>query len=318
MRSRLVLALWLVLAPAALATGPRPAVRVLTYDSLTGAGSLGAWIEAEFPKFCAGCSAKLVSTKENAGIAGRLRADKRRHAVDDAFDVVLGMEASQYGAALEEKLVQPGRLFERGSFALIVDTQKLAEKDWPKTWAELPAKLSGKVVVEDPRLSAPGLGWLRTIFEMKALSPADAKKSVARVFPSWSSAYEAFLGGEGVAVWSYLTSEAYHRCQEEKSGKVGGVARYRALPLREGYPLVEEYVSLVTRDSPNTDAARFLDFVLSKTVQEKIPLMNWMFPADASVKLPSCYRALPKLVEWKAGSLPNAKDLRRWTDEWAL
>jgi len=296
----------------------RDAVRVLTYDSLLGKGSLGEWIESEFPKFCDGCSVKFVSTKENSGLVGRLRADRKAKRAD--FDLALGIEASQYGAALEEKIVQPGRVFDRGAFALIVDTHRFPEKDWPKSWTEVPVKLAGKVLVQDPRLSAPGTGWLRMIFEMKALSPAEAKRAVLRVFPSWSSAYSAFLAGEGVAVWSYLSSEAYHRCSEKKPEER---ARYRALPLT--YPVHEEYVARVSglegsveQPARATDAARFQDFVLSKVVQEKIPTLNWMFPADVTTRLPECYRALPRIIEWKAGSLPKAKDLRRWTDEWSL
>jgi thiamine transport system substrate-binding protein len=289
-------------------------VRVLAYDSLTGKGSLGEWIESEFPKFCGGCSAKLVSTKENAGLLGRLRADRKRGA-RAAFDVVLGLEASQYGSALQEKLVDTGRVFDRGAFAIVVDTKKLAEKDWPKSWAEVPTKLAGKLLIEDPRLSAPGVGWLRAIFEMKAISTADAKKTVARVFPSWSSAYGAFLEGEGSAVWSYVTSEAYHRCNEKKPEDR---TRYRAIPLKEGYPVHEDYVAAVARAQRSPNAERFVDFVLSKTVQDKVGTLNWMFPADRGAKVPDCFSALPQVVEWNPGILPDAKDLRRWTDEWSL
>ena len=73
---------------------------------------------------------------------------------------------------------------------------------------------SQKIVLEDPRSSTPGLGfllWMKQVYGDKA---ADAWKKleprILTVAPGWSEAYALFTKGEAPMVLSYTTSPAYH------------------------------------------------------------------------------------------------------------
>ena len=246
-----------------------------------------------------------------SGILGSLKSAKRQHL--KSVDAVLGLEETQYKAALKDGLVEEGKLFEYGPYAFIADTQRFPESAWPKTWKEVPLKLSKKVFIEDPRLSSTAMGWLRAIFDLKLIDAGAAKEVAARVFPSWSSAYGAFLKGEASVVWSYQSSEAYHRCNEKSDTDR---VRYRAIPLEEGYPAQREFAAAVKGKSK--EAKKFLDFLQLPAVQNAIAGKNWMFPALAKAQRPECFKALPSWKILDVGSEFVSKDLTEWTDRWSL
>ncbi|MBS1983008.1 MAG: substrate-binding domain-containing protein [Bdellovibrionales bacterium] len=285
-------------------------VRVLTYDAMLGKGSLGEFIAQEFPRYCAGCSVKFVVSRESGGLLGRLRADRRRSGAL-SYDVVLGIGSHLYRAAHQEKLLGDGRPFDTSPFAIMVDKQKFPPSEWPTRWSEVPTKLRGKLLLEDPRLASEGVGWFRTIFEQKLLTLVEAQALPKTIFPSWSAAYEAFTAGRGVAVWSYRSSEAYHRCHDRSD-------RYVALPLKEGYPQQEEWVAPVSREGLKRSAQQFLDFVVAEQVQAQIAPRNWMYPVRANTPLPNCYSQVTEIHVWGQNTMFSAADLRSWSDQWNL
>lgn len=291
------------------AVGTAAVLQVLTFSSLLGKGSVGEFMEKEFPSFCAGCAVQFKAVGDDMGLIGRLRTDRRRGR-SSPYAAVLGIEDRHYRAARQEKLLEEGQVFEKSPLAFIVDTQRLPRAQWPKDWAGVAEKLKGQVLVQEPGSSDLGIGWLRAIFEMKALSVPAARGLLFGVFPSWSASYRAFLEGKGKAVWSFRTSEAYHRCQGDKE-------RYAALPLAEGYPLYLDWVAPLTgrTDGP---VKKFLEFARSKKVQAAVPRLNWMLPADDAVTLPDCYANVTPLKVWDGKVTVDGATLRRWVDEWNL
>ena len=299
-----------VLVSASIGAAP---LKVLSYSSLLGKDSLGEFLEQEFPKFCSGCAVQFKSTDEMSGLLGKLRTEKSRKK-HTQFDAVLGLDSHHYTLARKEGLINIGRPFDKSPFAFIVDTEKLAQKDWPKSWGELKNKLAGQVFISDPRLSSPGFGWLRSINLEKLQSLGDSKLLVKRVFPSWSGAYSAFTKGESVAVWSYLSSQAYHMCNEKT---VAQQNRYRALPLKEGYPEQVEYFAEASF-SQHPMAKDFARFLTSPLVQSAIPLKNWMFPVVAGTPLPECFKGLAPVNSLASEPNFSKEDVQIWTDQWAL
>lgn len=298
----------------------RPLI-VLTYDSMLGKGSFGEWLEREFAKECPDCQIKFVSSKGTSGLAGRIRRDAERNVAAaksaEPIDVVLGLEAHRYRELAKDQRVGGGRPFDQSPFALLVDRRQWPEKDWPKSWAEVTQIKKSFLLVQDPRLSEAGVGWLRAIFEMKAMDLKAAKKITARVFPSWSSSYSAFLKGQGRAIWTFLTSEAYHRCENAKNNIDD--TDYLAMPMAEGYPVHEEWAALVSQvKAVHPQAQRFIDFLLSKRAQEEIPLRNWMLPVNAQAKLPDCYRKLSAVKKWIPSDAFDPNHLKDWAERWSL
>lgn len=292
-----------------------PGIRVLTYESMLGKHGLGKILESEYSAQNQGARLEFVKVSDLSGILGRLRQDKRKNVVPE-YQYVLGLDERMFVIAKEEGLIEGGVAYDQSLFAVIVDTQKLSENKWPKSWKDLSVKLSGNLLIEDPRLSSPGIGWLRTIYDFKLLNKKSAAQAVKRVFPSWTAAYGAFTEGEGVAVWSYLGSEAYHLCNEKPENRT----RYRALPLEEGYPKQVEYLGRMKSSSVASAASQdpFEKVLLSKVVQDKIYTTQWMFPVSQEAVPPDCFKGLSVLKEIKTPSSLNAKSLQSWIDDWAL
>ena len=89
-------------------------------------------------------------------------------------------------------------------------------------------------MIEDPRTSAPGLGfllWMREVYGDGA--PAAWRRlrpRIVTIAKGWSEAYGLFLKGEADMVLSYSTSPAYHVGAEKKTN-------YKAAPFAEGHYL---------------------------------------------------------------------------------
>jgi ABC-type thiamine transport system substrate-binding protein len=283
-------------------------LRVLVYDSFAGKGSLGDWIATEFQKRHPSVSIEWVVTQDVAGLEGRLKSDFQRKRLG-RLDAVLGLsrEATARLVSVGLPLVPDPVLFEQSPFAVIVDRSQ--EKRSFKTWKEF-SELKKSLLVQDPSLSSTGFGFLRAVFEFGFLDLPTAKSLVARLFPSWSASYSAFQKKMAPAVWSYLSSEAYHRCEDKTE-------RFEALVFAEGMPIHESY--FVRLQSSKNEAASLLlqKWLVSVEVQEQIPKMNWMFPALPGARWPECYEPLRKRFE-QLRPLRGKPFEAIWLDQWNL
>jgi ABC-type thiamine transport system substrate-binding protein len=112
-------------------------------------------------------------------------------------------------------------------------------------------------------------------------------------------------------VWSYLTSEAYHR--ENAGGE-----RYQAQLLDQEALLQIEGVAKVKGAAAPESALRcFFDQALGGPLQSELPKKQWMVPARAGVTLPASFLALPRPKQvWSPE--PTAKEHEDWLREWRL
>jgi thiamine transport system substrate-binding protein len=128
-------------------------------------------------------------------------------------------------------------------------------KNPPKSLDELVnGDPSQKIVLQDPRSSTPGLGfllWMKSVYGEKA---AEAWKKleprILTVTPGWSEAYALFTKGEAPMVLSYTTSPAYHVIAENTE-------RYKAAAFAEGHYLQVEVAGLIEA-SPEKELAQIL------------------------------------------------------------
>ncbi len=107
--------------------------------------------------------------------------------------------------------------FDYGHFAIVYDTEKM--KNPPKSLDELVnGDPSQKIILQDPRSSTPGLGfllWMKSVYGEKAGEAwAKLKPRILTTSPGWSEAYGLFTKGEAPMVFSYVTSPAYHMTAE--------------------------------------------------------------------------------------------------------
>ncbi len=300
---------------------------IYTYDSFTAEWGPGPGVEKAFEAEC-GCDLKFVSVADGVALLNRVKLE----GTSGKADIVLGLDTNLVADARASQLFVPHGLeqsetpvpggwrddmfvpFDYGYFAVIYDTETV--KSPPTSLADLIAGDSDtKIVIQDPRTSTPGLGfllWAKSVYGDEAAAAWEKlRPRVLTVTPGWGEAYGLFTSGEAPMVLSYTTSPAYHMIAE-------GSERYRAAAFSEGHYLQIEVAGLTRKGSLNPLATAFLEFMSGPGFQDIIPETNWMFPAGRTSRpLPE---AFGKLVRPARTLLFSPEDVagnrKAWVDEW--
>ncbi len=277
---------------------PQTVLRVATYRSFASSYGPGAAIKSEFEKSCK-CTIEWLLSDDAGGLLLDLKTGKNKDAdVMVGFDQFMTTELKSTGKLAEYKslgkysliaasISSPYQPVDFGYFSVMVDMQKVQRH--PDTFASFLAdrQFAKSFAAQDPRTSSPGMGllvWLRTISkDQKAFEEKlqDLKAQALTFSKGWSESYGLFTKGEVKSVFSYVTSELYHRISESTD-------RYRALRFVEGHPLQIEYAAYMNSTKHVELAKEFMAFLLKPEVQKNIAQQNWMFPAghDALALLP--------------------------------
>lgn len=311
---------------------------VYTYDSLAAKRGLGPIVAKHFEakKKAEGRSVKvkLVVAGDAAQIYSRLKLDLERKkpfahvawGIDRAIftkmkELVLPLKDTDFAPMSEA--VGENELgfvpFDYGVFAFMQDTKKLAWEKRPSDWKDLlDPRLKKNLLLQDPRTSTPGLAFVTGSGAVFGNGFADFWKALRpqwlTLSPGWTQAYGMFLKEEAPLVWSYISSEAYHREEGDASG------RYRAVVFSGGNPVQVEGLSIL-KGAPGGDAMEklareFVQTVLSKEMQAELPKTQWMMPARQDAPLPESFRALPKatkLLRPMFTSVELEKRLAEWS-----
>ncbi|WP_029032057.1 thiamine ABC transporter substrate binding subunit [Salinarimonas rosea] len=282
------LAAGLAALPTPAAAQERPTLTVYTYSSFVGRYGPGEAIAERFEASC-GCDLEWVTADDAGSLLGRLRLE----GASTQADVVLGLDMNLAAEARALGLfaphgVEPGPLdmpvawedetflpYDWGHLAFVYDTTRLDAP--PESLEALFTDPDGpRVVLQDPRTSAPGFGlllWSSAVFgEGLADAWAALTPRVVTFTTGWSEAYGLFLEGEADMVLSYSTSPAYHRSVEDET-------RYEAARFAEGHYLHVEIAGITQATDAPELARDFLRFMLSDAFQSLIPEGNWMYPA---------------------------------------
>jgi thiamine transport system substrate-binding protein len=309
------------------AAQPKPVLTVYSYSSFIGKYGPGKTIKERFEAIC-GCEVAYVSAEDAGSLVGRLRleGDTTKADVVLGLDMNLAAEAKALNLFAKSEVPTDGLSlpvawsddvfvpFDWGYLAFVYDSNKL--KTAPQSLKELVENPSGPtVVLEDPRTSAPGLGFLLWMHDVYGDRAGEAwqklKPRIVTVAKGWSEAYGLFLKGEADMVLSYSTSPAYHAGAEKKTN-------YKAAAFAEGNYLHVELAGMTRSAKDPALAKRFLAFVLSEPFQSAIPEGNWMFPAKAPAGgLPASFNGL---IQPQKALLIAPEDVqknrRAITDEW--
>lgn len=308
-----------------------------TYDSMVAEGGLGEVLFPLFEKKC-GCKVRALASGDAGQLLARLQIDAERG--KPKAHVVLGIDQHLWprarnwleswkdwkpkgydGLPADLKVGEGFLPFDYGVFAFMMDTRRLQalKAKPPKSLkALLSPTFKRNIILQDPRTSTPGMAFLLYTSEVlgdEAWSFWERMRGQwLTLAPGWDSAYGLFLKGEAPLVWSYTTSQAYHR----EKGDVKG--RYQALLFDEGHPVQIEGAALVKgslRTAEERKRAReFLEFLLSSEVQDAIPKRNWMLPVVKSARLPESFKNLPepeKLHRIESSEKETARRLQRWS-----
>ena len=219
-----------------------------------------------------------------------------------------------------------------GDVCINFDYTALAERgiDPPASIEELTEPAwKDTLVVQDPGISSPGLAFLLATIDRFGDTGATTwrdywaalRTNGVQVASSWDDAYYgAFSGGAGGAgggdrplVVSYASSpvaEVYYADPMPQDATTG--------PLLDGCYRQVEFAGVLAGTPEPVLARALVDFLISRPVQEDIPLNMFVFPALTAAALPDVFRVFAELPTDPAQMDPAtiAANRDRWIEEW--
>jgi len=322
-------------SPSATQEDAPESIVLLTHDSF-------ALSDDVLETFTEQTGVKVVVT--TAGDAGTMLNQAILTKDNPIADVIFGVDNSFISRAIDNELFTPHRATDIDA----VDTAIRIEGDLatPITYGDVcinfaidgveasgvsvPTELSqftdpayeDLLVVEDPATSSPGLAFLL---------------STIATYPEGSSydwkAYWTDLFANGVSVASDW-SEAYYTQFSQAGGERPFVVSYASSPPAEVYfgdspqaptgSMTEgcfrqvEYAGVLAGTEYPTTAALLVDFLLSTTVQDDIPLTMFVFPTNRNAVLPEVFVTHTAFPDQPIIMDPKTIDesRERWIAEW--
>ena len=305
----------------------KDALTVYTYNSFVAEWGPGAKIKTAFEKTC-DCDLAFVALGDGVAMLNRLKLEGK----STRADVVLGLDTNltaeakatglfgPHGSDVAQAKVPGGWKddtflpYDYGYFAVVYNSELL--KTPPKSLDELVnGAAKDKIILEDPRASTPGLGfllWMKQVYGDKAAAAwSKLKPRILTTSGSWDDAYALFTKGEAPMVFSYVTSPAYHII-EEKTDK------YKAADFAEGHYLQIEVAGVIAASPHQELAKKFMAFMMTPVFQNEIPTTNLMMPAaPTSTPLPDAFDTLVKPAKTLIMTPDDVATHRReWIEEW--
>ena len=284
-----------------------PVLTVYTTSSFAADKGPGPKAEVLFEETCE-CDLQLIAVKDSSGILDRVQSEGDTSPADIilGIDNALVVEAQNTGLIAEHEVDmtklnlplvwenQKFLPFDFGFFAFVYDN--LRTPNPPKSFEQLlGADDSLKIVIQDPRTSTTGLGfllWVKSLYgENAAASWSKLAPKIHAVTSDWSEAYRMFLEREADMVLSYTTSPAFHMIVEKES-------KYQATPFKEGHGMQIEVAAILKGAKDPVLANQFMQFLASEPFQALIPTNNWMYPVLFPAEgLPAVFRNLVRPVK---------------------
>ena len=266
-------------------------------------------------------------------------------------DVVFGVDNTFLSRTLEEDLFVPYRSpalddvdpalvlddanrvtpIDFGDVCINYDVAALAAGgvDPPTSLRDLAEpQFAGAFVVQDPASSSPGLAFLlatiATFGEEGAYTWqdywADLVANDVLITSGWEEAYYgAFSGGAGEGdrpvVVSYASSPPAEVFYADPQPDTAPTASLTTGCFRQ-----IEFAGILAGTEHEAEAGQLIDFMLSPTFQEDIPLSMFVFPAVPNTPLPEVFVAHadvaddPAVVDAEAIATNRERWIQEWTD----
>ncbi|AEH24757.1 thiamine ABC transporter substrate-binding protein [Pyrococcus yayanosii] len=300
---------------------------VYAYDSLE------YWLKEVIPEFEKeyNVTVELVLVGGTGELLNRLILEKD----NPKADVVVGIDSTYLAKAINADILEPYKPknadvipewiiesfdpsfhltpFDYGYIAINYRKDEVSEP--PQSLEDLTKpEWKGKLVIEDPRTSSPGMAfllWTIAVYGDDWLDYwARLRDNNVQIVKSWSAAWNAFSQGEFPLVLSYSTSPAA-TVYYENNTNVGAIA------FKEGNYLQIEGAGIVKGAKHPELAKAFIEFLISEEAQSKLPTTQWMYPVNKNVQLPPVYEYAVK-VEKPVTLDPKliAENYKKWLDQW--
>lgn len=331
MTRRLAMTLALALALAGCGGG-ETTVRLLTHSSFLVSDAVVEEFTAE-----TGYELEIIQGED----AGSVLNQAILAAGNPVADVLFGVDTTFLSRALDADLFVPYRSpaaggllpgFDAGDLVTPIDFgdvcinyDKAAFDAPPQTLDDLldPA-YRDMLVVENPATSSPGLAFLlATVARYGDEGPDDwrafwagLRDNGVAVAPGWEEAYYgrfSATGGDRPMVVSYASSPPAAVIYSETPLDEAPTA-----VLTDGCFRQVEYAGILRGAGNEEGAAALIDFMLSETFQEDMPLNMFVFPVVAEADLPSEFvefTVVPADPETLDPAVITA-NRERWIEEW--
>ena len=320
-----------LLAALALACGGGPSTLVvLTHDSFDVSDGLIERFEEEH-----GAEVELIA----GGDANALLNRAILNAGNPEGDVLFGVDNLGYGRAAGAGVFRAFEAERRGDIpaglrAQFGDSPLVTPIDYgwvdlnfdraagepPSTLEELTGpRWRGKLAVQDPATSSPGLQFLATTVAYFGEGGwqeiwRGLRANDVLVASGWSDAYYTHFsvnGGDRPLVVSYTSTPAAEVFFADPPIEEPPTLNVVPAPL---FRQVEAAAVLEGADEPEL-AGKFIDFMLSDAFQVQIPETMFVYPVIGGLGLPEWWRWAEAGVE--AAALEHtAADIERWIAEW--
>jgi thiamine transport system substrate-binding protein len=306
----------------------KPVLRVFAASSFIAQWGPGPWLRNQFEQSC-GCRVEFFDGADSTILMQRLKSEARQGA-----DVVLGFD--QYDLEMAKagfewrKINTEGLQFHEEARAAISESL-FVPYDWgvlafafrKSEVDQLPSALDdflrpewkGRISMEDPRTSSPGLQFLLWLIQVKGEDGAfqylkKFNQQVKAYSTSWSMAYGLFTKNQVATVFSYVTSPVYHKVEEKNPDVI-------AAEMREGHPVQFEYVGIPANCKQCELAEKFVALILSPEGQRTIMEKNYMFPALQGVREGTVFAEIPPYKTLPADRMPNQAERERLLKKWS-
>jgi thiamine transport system substrate-binding protein len=286
---------------------------IYAYSSFVSPFGAGPEIVKNFEKKC-DCHVELVDAGDGGSMINRLKIEGEK----TRADVVLGIDENFLWRVKKDlnwnvKAVA----FDHAPLSFIYNSKTMLNP--PRSLDDLlDARFKGKIILEDPRLSTTGLGFLVWVIKEKGEKGENdtwdylkkLKTQLKLITPSWDLAYGIFKKNPLDIVFSYSTSPAYH-IQEEKNED------YKAAIFPNGHYEQKEYLVLNPSSKHKELGKMWQEYLLSVEAQNLIIKKNFMYPVNDKVELTMAFKKIqrPKVLEPLKSDLIE-KNMGLWFKKW--
>ena len=265
-----------------------PYLKVMVYSSFLSPYGPAKSIQKNFESVCQ-CRIKWMKAEDSTFMTSMLKIR------EDGFgvDVVLGLD--QITLFSEKNLWKPVSLQREKLIPQLLFFSKKENQKYtaiPISWSpltfisrnerDLPKNLDSlledkkKLSLPHPRYSTVGLQfyfWLYSVFGEKKLNDflKQLKGQVFKISHSWSSSYGVFQKKFSDLTFSYQSSVLYHQIEEKE--------KFYFARMDEKHPYQIELAAVVKTCSECKLAEDFIQFLLTKNIQEILLKKNYMLPS---------------------------------------
>ncbi|PID29931.1 MAG: hypothetical protein CSB55_00700 [Candidatus Cloacimonadota bacterium] len=278
------------------------------------------------------CKVKIKTAQGDTDILEKIIDEKENPSVD----VAVGVPAEVLYEIREENIfessspsnydsVKPYLIFDEDMFlipfayaylAFVYDSEEIKEP--PRSFGEIQDGIwKDKIIIVDPRTSDLGLSmldWTVAQFGNNGYGHfwRAVKGNILTIAKSGEEAYKMLRAGEAPIILTLDTRLSFY-------GKLDKSNRYKMFTVSEGSYIKTECIGKVKNCKNPELAEKFIEFMLTKDVQDKISYIRLMRPAVQNIDLPRSFAGIPEPgnnVSKKLAPEIIGEKQKKWIKKW--